>query len=1110
MSPEQQQLLALVGELEAQRALIGDSVVEAALAALRTRLAALGGDAAGVDAPEAPEAQKQTLKQVTIVFLDVVDSTLLSQRLDPEEIHAVMDGLLAACTGIVEAHGGKVLQYAGDSVLSVFGADETREDDPERAIRAGLAMLAEARRQADDVRQRHGHEGFDARVGVHTGPVLLGGGVGAEGSIRGGAVNIAARMEQAAPAGGLRLSRDTYRHVRGVFDVQPQAPLAIKGVAEPVLTYLVLRAKQRAFRDTRRGIEGLVTPLVGRDVELDVLAAAFETAVAHRQLTLVTVVADAGLGKSRLVAEFEHWVELRPERVQVFRGRAQPQTLNQPYGLLRDLFCWRFEIQDSDTLEAAQAKLAQGLGPVFGARADEQTALLGQLIGLDYRASPHIAGIVGDGRQLRARAFHAGVEYFRGLMRGDEGGGGALLMLLDDLQWADDGSLDFVEQLGRSGADLPLLVLGAARPALFERREAWGGEAGRRIDLVALGAEHRDTLADALLARIDDAPRVLRELLIGGADGNPFYMEELTLMLIDDGVIVPGPQRWQVLPNRLLEAHVPTTLTGVLQARIDALPAAEKRALQQASVIGPLFWDEALAQLNPAAPRALPALDQRHLVSSHATSAFEHTGEFAFNHQLLHQVTYDGVLKRHKREQHRITARWLEQRCAGRSVEYLGLLAEHFERGGVVERALHYWTRAAKEAARRGADADALSHTERALALDADPGAPTRFALINVREGVFARRFALDARAEAIAELERLAALSGAGLQRLIAGQRRAWLLFTGGAHAEAINTARHALAWAGPAPTGDAARVHNVLMGALARLGRFDEARAEGLAGLAVARAAGDRTVQGHLLNNLGSTTMESGDPGGAIARYDQAIVIFREVGDRWGLAGTLGNQAALLLTLGQPQRARRLLEENLQLCLEVGNRGAEASARVALAQALLTLGEPAAACAMARATLEVARAIVDRFYEAQSLACLGESHATLGNWPAARESLSAARDLFDAIEMRRNALEPIGGLARVALAGGDAAGALEQVELILARQAADTGWDGNFALRLTCWRVLAGAADPRATELIASAGADLRAQAERIEDPQLRQSFLNEVPANSELLAALGEAAA
>ena len=1106
MSPEQLQLLALAGELEAQRQLLGDAVVESALAALNLKLAALAAAPAAARA-EAPSADSrpdtQTLKQVTILFLDIVDSTRLSQRLDPEETHAVMDGMLAGATGIVESQGGKVLQYAGDSVLSVFGADETREDDPERAIRAGLAMLAEAQRQAVAVQREYGHEGFDVRIGIHTGPVLLGGGVGAEGSIRGTAVNVAARMEQTAPAGALRISRATYRHVRGLFDVQPQPPLTVKGLAEPVVTYLVLRAKPRAFRDTRHGIEGIETPMVGRDAELGRLTSAFELAIGTRHLCVLTVVADAGLGKSRLVAEFEQWVELRPESVWMFRGRAQPRSLNQPYSVLHDLLCWRFEIQDSDSLEQAKAKLAQGLAPVFGARAEEQTALLGQLIGLDYRASPHVAGILGDGKQLRGRAFHAASEYFRGLTTGD---GGPLLMLLDDLQWADEGSLDFIEHFARSAADLPVFVLCAARPALYERRPAWGGEPGQgqRIALAALGAASRHALANALLERIDDPPAVLCELLTSGADGNPFYMEELTLMLIDDGVIVPGPLRWQVVPDKLLNTRVPTTLTGVLQARIDALPPAEKRALQQASVIGPLFWDDALAQLNPAAPQALPALDRRQLVFGHATSAFESTGEFAFSHHLLHQVTYDGVLKRYKREQHRITALWLEQRSAGRSVEYLGLLAEHFERGGEVERAVRYWTQAAEEAARRSADDAALAHTDRALALHTDPDAATRFALFNVREGVFARRFAREARAAAITELERLAELSGDGLQRLQAAQRRAWLLFTGGSLELALTTARRALAWAGPVPTGDAARVHNVMVGSLARLGRFDEAGVQGRAGLAMARAAGDKTVQGHLLNNLANVSMDSGDLSAAAARYQEAISTFRDIGDRWGIAGALGNQAALWLLLGRPAQARQQLEENLRLCLEAGNRGAEASARLGLGQALRALGEPRAALDAARAAHALASEIGDRFYEAQSLGLLGEAHADLGEWTAARGFYASSRDLYDAIGMSPAAMEPMAGLARVALANADAAGAAHQVRAILDRVAAGTGWETQFPVRLTCWQVLAADGDTRAADILARACADLRRLADRVHDPSLRQSFLDGVPEHRQLLAA------
>ena len=274
----------------------------------------------------------------------------------------------------------------------------------------------------------------------------------------------------------------------------------------------------------------------------------------------------------------------------------RPQTLNEPYGLLRDLLCWRFEIQDSDNPEAAQAKLAQGLGPVFGPRADEQTALLGQLIGLDYGASPHIAGILGDGRQLRARAFHAGVEYFRGLVRGDNGG--AVLMLLDDVQWADDGSLDFIEQLARDGVELPLLVVGAARPALFERRPAWGGETARRMGS-SRSASSTATRSPMSCWRASTTHLgVVRELLIGAAEGNPFYMEELMLMLIDDGVIVTARSAGRCCPKAARGAtcrHPDGRTAGTHRCAT----RRREHALQQASVIGRLFWDEALAQLNP-------------------------------------------------------------------------------------------------------------------------------------------------------------------------------------------------------------------------------------------------------------------------------------------------------------------------------------------------------------------------------------------------------------------------------------------------------------------------------------------------------------------------------
>jgi class 3 adenylate cyclase len=298
---ERQQLEAAIAALERQRSTLGDAVVEPLAAAARDRLAALTAAVAETSPPA------QTLRQVSILFMDVVGSTALAQHLDPEAISAVMDDALARATAVVEAHGGKVLQYAGDNVLAAFGAAEAREDDVDRAVRCGLALLELGKILGGEVRAAHGHDGFNVRVGVHTGAVLLGGGVDADGGIRGIAVNIAARMEQTAPAGGLRISHDAYTQVRGMFEVERQAPMAVKGVDEPIASYLVLRAKPRSFRLGSRGIEGVATRMIGRDAELDTLQDAFKRLFVERRFAAVSVVADAGIGKSRLLYEFAAW-----------------------------------------------------------------------------------------------------------------------------------------------------------------------------------------------------------------------------------------------------------------------------------------------------------------------------------------------------------------------------------------------------------------------------------------------------------------------------------------------------------------------------------------------------------------------------------------------------------------------------------------------------------------------------------------------------------------------------------------------------------------------------------------------------------------------------------
>ena len=440
--------------------------------------------------------------------------------------------------------------------------------------------------------------------------------------------------------------------------------------------------------------------------------------------------AEAGLGKSRLLYEFEAWSEARPESFYIFRGRATPQTRGQPFGLLRDILAWRFQIADDDSIDEARTKMEQGIVPLFerddGAGVAEGHAhLLGHLIGIEWRDSRHVRGILDDPQQIRNRALHAAAQLFRkvsagpGRLHDGATAGTPVVLQLEDLHWADNESLDFLASLIEVDRDVPLLILAFTRPALFERRADWQdvGAARRRIELQPLDKTNSRYLAGELLKRLPEIPAALRELLTGGSEGNPFYMEELLKMLIDQGAIGTSTERWTLNANRLLATRVPPTLTGVLQARLDSLPVAEKLALQEASVIGPVFWDQALIALDAQARKALPSLVTRELVLPKADAALEGLREYAFRHQILHHVTYDTVLTRTRRELHAKVAQWLSGLAGLRASDFLGATAEHYERAGDDANAIEFHVRAAEHASERFGHDAVLDHAAKALNL---------------------------------------------------------------------------------------------------------------------------------------------------------------------------------------------------------------------------------------------------------------------------------------------------------------------------------------------------------------------------------------------------------
>ncbi len=1087
--------------LQARRAALGDALVDAALGPLLQRRELLQSQPASAQ-------PARRLRQVSVLFLDIVGSTQLIQHLEPEDVQSVVDGALAAFTAIVQQHGGEVLRYAGDNLKAAFGADGTREDDAERAVHCALALLQEAARRGQAVRHAHGLAGFDARVGIHTGPVVRGGGVEHGNSLSGLAVNIAARMEQAAPPGTLRISMDTWRQVQGRFDVLEQPALQVKGLDEPMRTFLVQCVRERRLRGLRHGADGVTSAMVGRDDELArLMQAAAAVFAPGGGLGAATLVGDAGLGKSRLLAEAQAALPAQVQAGGLWRASSHPQAQYQPYGLLRDLLFWQLGVRDSDSQAQAQQTFAAALRPVFGAAADEQTALLGQLIGLDYSDSPFIAGILRDGKQLQGRGLNAWARYLQ-----LHSAAQPLVLVLDDLQWADDASLDALDSLVAAEPTLPIFLLCAARPELLQRRPQWAAAWPRheRVPLVALAGPACATLASALLTRFAAPVPALQAVLSSQAAGNPYYMEALLQMLVDTGVIQTGSDHWQVQEERLQGLKVPPTLVGVLQATLDALDAAERRSLQQASVVGTQFWDEALAAIDPQAPEQLPGLSRRELTLRQAQSAFEGAGEYSFRHHLLHQVTYGTVLKPERREAHGRAARWLQARSPGRENELASQIAEHFERAGDTGQAIAYWLRAAEDASRRQADPAALAHADRALALDDATDLQRQVRLHRVRGDVFMRSGDSAAHGRELDILESLAEQTDDDVLRLAMANDRVWRLFMEARFEEAVELAEERLARAEARAPREAGRVHNVTFICLSRLGRHDEALRYAHAGLALARAAGDLNTEAAILTNLGVGHGEAHRMTQALAHYRQALEIYKAAGSRNGAVNVRNNLAQVEMTLGRNESARDLLLQVVQECREIGARRTEGHACANLGSVLCEMGHSQMGYDAALEALRLARLSGEHRTEGWAHHSAQLAARLLGRPADALAHARAASAAFKTHNDQGPAWINDGAVVRNLHALGEHAQALAAANALLAEAEEQGGWGDAFEPPYFIYCALAPLGDERAGTLLADAYRGLIAHADLLAEHVPRDSFMASTLAAREICTAWAAAQA
>jgi predicted ATPase len=796
--------------------------------------------------------------------------------------------------------------------------------------------------------------------------------------------------------------------VHGLFDVLEQEPIQVKGRARPVRTYLVRNANPRAFHMLTRGVAGIETRMVGRGAELLMLQNLFRDATEDAEVRVVTVVGDAGVGKSRLLYEFEQWIELLPEDVWYFQARATAETETTPYGLIRRMFALRFEILESDSAAEVRVKFRAGMAPTLDV---DQADLVGQLIGLDFSTSPAVQARLGSESFGELATAHL-VEYLRAITSEPTA------IFLEDIHWADDSSLDLLDYLVGALPDTRLLVVCLARPSLFERRPSWGEgqQIHSQIKLKPLSRRASRDLLGEILQRVDGVPGELRDLIVEGAEGNPFYVEELVKMLIEDGVIVVGEDHWSVELERLAEVRVPPTLTGVLQARLDSLPTEEKTVLQRASVVGRLFWDAAVVELandEAEADQARKLLNDardRELIFRREHSVFEATDEYIFKNALLRDVTYETVLLKLRRVYHAQVAGWLEGIAGERISEYLSRIARHYELAGETVKAAHFLRRLGEESSQIGAFRDAVKVFERALALvpavDHDPaqGASTTLSdaglaeramlLVNLgnahnrlgdcllaaqhlEQGLVLARQADDPQAE-IEALNRLAQMASEqgtydkaqryldevlGLAReqddlaCVAStlSMLSTIAWRWGDLEQAAKCCHESLAiYRELDDRHKIARMLNVL-GILNTIQEnYDQAEQYYQQSLSMARETDDRQLVADLLNNLGYLNHHStGNLEKANRYYQESLSVARDTGHRHGVTSTSANLGQLHILLGEHQVAWEYLRQALLQSVAIGTVPLTLDALVGVVQLQIEAGQHLSAAELLGLTL-------------------------------------------------------------------------------------------------------------------------------------------------------------
>lgn len=681
---------------------------------------------------------KEERRTVTVLFADLSGYTAISERLDPEAVKALVDRCLGRLGEEVERVGGRVDKYMGDAVMAIFGAPVTHEDDPERALRAAIGMQEAMGELNQRLLGDYGVE-LALRVGVNTGEVLAGT-VGDAYTVIGDAVNVASRLQTSASPGTITVGERTKRATSGVIEYSPLDLLELKGKAEPVPAWRAMSVLAEYTGGTRKVRRE--APLVGRHEEFAALQALFARVARSDGPHLITVFGQAGVGKTRLLREFERSLAARDPPVLVRRGRCLPFGSSVVYWPLNEMLRAECGVADGDLAEVAWAKLSTRLGPLLaGDGGEEQVARrivpLTRLLGIeppDTAPSPERE----DAQSARETFFGAVRAWLEAIARDEP-----LVLAWEDIHWADEGMLDLIEYLSQ-WLRAPVLQVCLARDELLERRPSWGASRRTTTSLFLDPLAPGDTreLIEGLLRDVGARPELL-EALAERAEGNPLFAEEMVQRLAEQG----GERA----------ADLPDTVHGLLAARLDSLTPLERHLVAHAAVVGRTFWEGALAPVAAGEGEdlqaALATLREKDIIVPGEGGSLADEQELAFKHVLIRDVAYEMLPKAVRARKHFEVGAFIEQRAGDRRKEVVALLAEHYGRAAMLgeevrldtdelrplrAKALLFLEAAGDAAAALYSNQEALAHYETAASLSA--GDHAQQARIHEKQGDLALR----------------------------------------------------------------------------------------------------------------------------------------------------------------------------------------------------------------------------------------------------------------------------------------------------------------------------------------------------------------------------------